>query len=223
MLRAVIFDMDGLLVNTEELYEHVGGEMLRRRGHDLSGELLMAMMGRPQRIALQMMIDHHQLDATIEDLARETEEIFRDLLNTRLEPMPGVEDLLLTLESAGLPKAVATSSSRRFAGNVLGRLGWLERFQFLVCGDEVQQGKPHPEIYLTAAAKMELLPQNMMVLEDSHNGCKAAVAAGTYAVAVPAGHSHAHDFSGAAFVADTVADSRIYQALGLSPRPSSRE
>jgi HAD superfamily hydrolase (TIGR01509 family) len=220
MLHAVIFDLDGLLVNTEELYEHVGSEMLRRRGREMCGELLTSMMGRPQRIALQMMIDHHQLGDSIATLAAETEEIFRDLLDSRLAPMPGVLNLLNALETAKIPKAVATSSSRRFAENILSRMGWLSQFQFLVCGDEVTHGKPDPEIYLTAAEKMHRQPVELMVLEDSHNGCKAAIAAGTFAVAVPAGHSHAHDFSGAAFIADTLADSRIYQALGLPICPA---
>ena len=214
-LRAVVFDLDGLLVNTEELYEQVGSELLRRRGHTLGGELLTAMMGRPQRIALQMMIDHHRLDATIEGLAQETEEIFRDLLDTRLQPMPGVVELLHSLETASVPKAIATSSSRRFARDILGRLDWESRFSFLVCGDEVTDGKPHPEIYLTAAKRLALAPAEIMVLEDSHNGCQAAVAAGTFAVAVPSGHSHTHDFSGASLIADTLADARIYAALGV--------
>lgn len=220
-LRAVIFDLDGLLFNTEELYEHVGGEMLRRRGKTLAGDLLASMMGRPQPIALRMMIDHHQLDATIEELALETEQIFAGLLYARLAPMPGAVALLEALEKANVPKAIGTSSPRRFASDILRRFNWEPRFQFLVCGDEVMHGKPDPEIYLTAASKLGLPPSAIMVLEDSHNGCKAAIAAGTFAVAVPAGHSRAHDFSGAALIADTLADMRIYDALGLPGANSS--
>ena len=214
-LRAVVFDLDGLLVNTEELYEQVGWELLRRRGHAFDGELLTRMMGRPQPIALRMMIDHYRLDATIAELAVETEEIFGGLLDAQLKPMPGVVELLHSLEAAGLPKAIATSSPRRFARNILGRFNWEPRFDFLVCGDEVTDGKPHPEIYLTAAQKLAMNPAEVMVLEDSHNGCQAAIAAGTFAVAVPAGHSHTHDFSGASLIADTLADARIYAALGV--------
>ncbi len=214
-LRAVVFDLDGLLVNTEELYELVGGEILRRRGCQLDGELLTAMMGRPQKIALQLMIDYHRLPDTIPTLARETTEIFEDLLVTRLAPMPGAVALLQALENAQVPKAIATSSHRHFAKNVLGRLGWEARFDFLVCGDEVTDGKPHPEIYLTAAGKMQISPAEIMVLEDSQNGCRAAVVAGAYAVAVPSGHSRTHDFSGASLIADTLADARIYSALGI--------
>ncbi len=76
-LKAVIFDLDGLMFNTEELYQYVGGRLLKRRGKEFDDELLDKMMGTPQRVALQLMIDYHGLDATVADLSRETEEVFR--------------------------------------------------------------------------------------------------------------------------------------------------
>jgi HAD superfamily hydrolase (TIGR01509 family) len=217
-LRAVVFDLDGLLFNTEELYQHVGTEILKRRGYKFSPELLNAMMGRPQRDALKMMIDHHMLDDTIAQLGLETEQIFAKLLDAELAPMPGVAPLLDALEEARIPKAIATSSNRRFTRNVLSRFDWESRFEFLLTGEDVTKGKPDPEIYQTAVQKLNLPPHEVMVLEDSQNGCRAAVDAGTVAVAVPGGLSSAHDFSGAAFVADTLADERIYARLGLPQR-----
>ena len=74
---------------------------------------------------------------------------------------------------------------------------------------DVLQGKPNPEIYQTAPQRLGIEPSGMLVLEDSQAGCKAAVAAGAFAVAVPGGHSQRHDFSGARFVAETLADPRI--------------
>jgi len=214
-LRAVVFDLDGLLFNTEDLYQDVGSELLRRRGKRFDAELLNAMMGRPPRVSLQIMIDWHQLDATVEQLAAETEEVFGSILDQRLELMPGAERLLGALETAGIPKAIATSSGPRFVKNVLSRFDLEPRFQFILTCDDVQEGKPHPEIYLRAAQRFNLPVEQMLVLEDSQNGCRAAVASGAYAVAVPGGHSRQHDFSGAAFLADTLADPRIYAALGL--------
>ncbi len=76
-LRAVVFDLDGLLFNTEELYQDVGGELLRRRGKRFEADLFNAMMGRPPRVSLQIMIDWHGLDATVEQLAAETERCIR--------------------------------------------------------------------------------------------------------------------------------------------------
>ena len=212
-LKAVVFDLDGLMFNTEELYHDVGTQLLKRRGHALTQELLNQMMGRPARVALQIMIDRHQLDATVDQLQAETDEIFVDLLATRLAPMPGLTDLLDSLEAAAIPKAIATSSRRRFADDVLGRFGFGPRFEFILTAEDVQQGKPHPEIYLTASRRLAASPSEMMVLEDSQNGCRAAISAGAFAVAVPGDHSRHHDFTGASLIAAGLGDARIYQAL----------
>ena len=208
-IRAVVFDLDGLLVNTEELYQHVGSELLRRRGRTFGPDLLDAMMGRPQQVSLRIMIDWHGLADTIETLAAETREIFAGLLDTRLETMPGAVPLLDDLSARGLPHAVATSSGPDFAADVLGRVGIRDRFAFVLTSADVVRGKPDPEIYRTAASRLDVAPDAMLVLEDSEAGCRAAVAAGAVVVAVPGGHSRRHDCSGAAFVAASLADPRV--------------
>ncbi len=216
-LRAVVFDLDGLIFNTEELYQFVGEELLRRRDKTFPPELLDQTMGRPQRIALQLMIDWHQLDVSVDQLMIETAEVFATILGERLALMPGVLQLLAALEQAAIPKAIATSSNREFVLDVLGRFELTPRFKFILTGEDITRGKPHPEIYQLAAERFRLKPAKMMVLEDSRHGCAAAVAAGAFAVAVPAGRSHTQDFPGAALVADTLLDPRIYGALGLRP------
>lgn len=213
-IRGVAFDLDGLLVNTEELYQHVGGELLARRGRTFEADLLDRMMGRPQPVSLQIMIDWHGLDDTIETLAAETCEIFSGLLDTRLELMPGALSLVDALEGRGIPRGVATSSGPDFARDVLGRVGLLERLGFVLTAADVTHGKPHPEIYQSAARRLGVDVAEMLVLEDSQNGCKAAVAAGAIVVAVPGGHSRRHDFTGARFIAESLADPRIYELLG---------
>lgn len=213
---AAVFDLDGLLFNTEDLYHQVGAEVLRRRGHEFGVELLNAMMGRPGSVALQMMIDYHRLDDTVETLAQESAEIFPAILDQRLAFMPGVPELLAALERSDIPKAVATSSGRRFTTDVLSRFELEPCFAFLLTSEDVVEGKPHPEIYLKAAARFGLDPSEVIVFEDSQNGCRAAIGAGTVAVAVPGEHSRHHDFTGAALVADTLADRRIYELLGIA-------
>jgi HAD superfamily hydrolase (TIGR01509 family) len=213
--RAVVFDLDGLLFNTEELYQDVGAELLRRRGCVFDRKLLDLMMGRPGRVALRMMIEYHSLAATVEQLAAETDEIFPAILDARLALMPGVKELLEALERAEIPKAIGTSSGRRFTLDLLARFAIEERFEFVLTAQDVDEGKPHPEIYLKAAERFRLSPSAVVVFEDSANGCRAAVAAGTFAVAVPGGHSRNHDFSGAALVVESLADRRVYELLGL--------
>jgi len=214
--QAVVFDLDGLMFNTEELYQDVGAELLRRRGYEFGPDLLDAMMGRPNRVALQIMIDWHRLGDTVDVLVTETAEIFPEILDTRLAPMPGLISLLATLEEHGIPKAIATSSGKAFVDNVLGRFDFHPRFQFILTAESVTQGKPHPEVYQLAARTFGVEAAQVIVFEDSANGCKAAVAAGARVIAVPGGPSHKHEFPGATLVASGLDDPRVYDLLGLS-------
>jgi beta-phosphoglucomutase-like phosphatase (HAD superfamily) len=102
----------------------------------------------------------------------------------------------------------------------MARVPLAQRFAFVLAAEDVIQGKPHPEIYEKAARRFGVSAAELLVLEDSANGCRAAVAAGARVVAVPGGHSRRHDFTGAAWIADSLADPRIYALLGLSRRSS---
>ena len=170
---------------------------------------------RPSHVALQLMIDTHGLTATVEELLRETDEIFPEILQARLCPMPGCVELLDALERHDIPKGIATSSRRSFVDRVLGRFSYQPRFRFILTSEDITHGKPDPEIYLKAAERHGVSTGEMLVLEDSQNGCSAAVAAGAITVAVPSGHSHRHDFTGAVLIADSLADERIYCLLGI--------
>ncbi len=215
-IEAVAFDLDGLMVNTEEIYTEVGGVLLGRRGKQVTRELLDKMMGRQSSAALQVMIDWHQLDASVEQLQHETDEIFSGLIEQRLAPMPGLFELLDKLEQRQLPKAVTTSSRRYFVNRVLELVGIVDRFQFFLTSEDIENGKPSPDIYQKAAQQFQISPEKLLVLEDSEIGCRAAISAGAYTVAVPGIHSRNHDFSGVHIVAKSLADPAIDDALQLS-------
>ncbi len=203
-IRGVVFDLDGLIVNTEDLYQEVGAQLLARRGKQFDQDLLDAMMGRPTKVALQIMIDWHQLSSSVPELEAETDALFPAVLDRSLATMPGFMPLIDALQQAGTPRGVATSSRLSFVRDVLTRCDLLDRFQFVLTAEDVQQGKPHPEIYQKACQRLDVPPQQVMVLEDSENGCRAAVQAGTFAVAVPGSHSAKHDFSGCQFIAESL-------------------
>jgi HAD superfamily hydrolase (TIGR01509 family) len=214
-LHAVVFDLDGLLVNSEDLYEQAGETVLRRRGKTYDATLREQMMGRPVVDAIRLMIDCHSLPDPLDDLMCECRELLEGLMATSLAPMPGVEKLLDRLQAAQMPIAVATSGTSEYAHAVLSKLNLQHCFRFILTADDIHRGKPHPEVYLLAADRLGIAPPQMMVLEDSANGCRAAVAAGAYTVAVPNRHTRDHNFVGAHFIADTLADLRIRRALQL--------
>ena len=215
-LQAAIFDLDGLIANTEDVYELAGNELMRRRGKEYSADLREQMMGRPVAESLKVMIEWHALSDTLEDLTTESRDLVYQFMETVLQPMPGLKSLLDELDAAEFPKAVATSGTKEYVQRVFSQLGLTKWFDFVLTSEDVLAGKPAPDVYLLGAKRLQLPPARVLVLEDSANGCRAAVAAGTYAVAVPNRHTLDHDFTGAQFVADTLADPRIRVALQLA-------
>ncbi|GEM_PF-406506 len=213
---AVVFDMDGLMFNTEDIYFLVGDELLKRRGHRFSRELSDAMMGRPPRDSFEIMIDWHGLSDLPERLIQESEDLFIEMIQGRIEPMPGLLELLDALERHDIPKAIATSSSRRTLRAVLACFNMEPHFQFTLTADDITRGKPEPEIYLLAARKFGISPHRVAVLEDSENGCRAAAAAGAFTIAVPAPHSARHDFSSAHMRIAGLSDPALYRLLHLT-------
>ena len=164
-LAAVVFDLDGVLANTEDLYEQACETVLGRRGKTYDPPLREQMMGRPVADAIQIMIDAHSLPDPLESMMTECREVLKVLLETSLAPMPGVIALLNTLQATNLPAAVATSALRDYADFVLTRLNLKPRFRFVLTSEDVRCGKPDPEIYLLAAERL-VQPKQIMVLED---------------------------------------------------------
>ena len=173
------------------------------------------MMGLPPRAAFEVVIEWCHLDESWETLAADSDEIFLGMLAGRLTTMPGLLELLAALETAGIPKAIATSSGRRLTEACLTPFRLASRFRFILTSEDITRGKPDPEIYLLAAQRLGVPPAEMLVLEDSHNGCRAAAAAGAFTVAVPGEHSRRQDFSAANLVIGSLADRRLYEVLGI--------
>ncbi|MDO4576021.1 MAG: HAD family phosphatase [Planctomycetia bacterium] len=212
-IQAVAFDMDGLMFNTEEVYFQTGCRLMERRGGVYTQEMATAIMGTPPEVTFGKMLEFNHLDEPWQHLQAESEVVFFEILDTYLQPMPGLMELLAFLEARNIPKAICTSSSRKVMEGVLSRFQMQPRFAFTITGDEIEHGKPNPDIYLKAAAQFGIAAENMLVLEDSENGCRAGAGAHAFVTAVPAEHSRHMDFSMAQLVAESLADARIYQLL----------
>lgn len=206
MIKAVVFDLDGLMFNTEEIFHGAGVELMRRRGKEMTSELFTLLMGRRAEEGYPLLVEAAELNDDPIELWMESKQLFLDMLDLHLAPMPGLFELLEHIEKSGLPKGVATSSDRKYLHRILGRFEILDRFHMTLTAEDVTKGKPDPEIYLKAAHRLGIEPHEMMVLEDSHNGTKAAAAAGAYIISVPHQHSRSQDFSNARHVASSLID-----------------
>ncbi|MFM8571944.1 MAG: HAD family hydrolase [Pirellula sp.] len=212
-IKAVAMDMDGLLLNTEDLYEEVTKQLLSKRGRTFKDEVRRRMIGLPAPKAYEVLIQSELLEETWEELHEETEGIFEGILETQLKSLPGVEQTLQAIEQKGIPKCVATSSTKAFAAKALSLVGVLERLDFVVTAEEVTRGKPHPDIYIEAAKRMGVPVSQMLVLEDSENGTKAGVTAGAYVISVPNRHTAQGNFDGARWIAESLLDPYIQRLL----------
>ena len=194
-IKAIVFDMDGLMLNTEDVFELAGNELLMRRGLEMTDGIRRAMIGRRPHEAFDAMKALTGITESNEDLMEETRDLFAGFAEDHLDCMPGLATLLDLIESLQLPRAVATSSPRRYMEEMLGRFDLLHQFQFTLTAEDVTHGKPHPEIYLKAAEQHGVEPSAMLVMEDSEAGTRAAAAAGAFVVAVPNQHTAFGDFS----------------------------
>lgn len=212
-VKCVALDMDGLLFDTERIYWQVGDAVLKRRGYRYCESLQERMMGRVGTAATQQMIDFHALDDDAESLLEESNELYAELLPQLVRPMPGLDQWLQRLQSSGRPFALTTSSQRRWVDVIFADLEWKQSLAFILTGDDVTNGKPHPEMYLTAAERFAVNPTEMLVLEDSGNGCRSAVASGARVVAIPNDHTRKQSFQGACLIANSLADPRLHALL----------
>ncbi|HEX4591314.1 MAG TPA: HAD-IA family hydrolase, partial [Gemmataceae bacterium] len=164
--------------------------------------------------ALPRFRDRYRITEAIEILAAEYKADFLAALDGKHPPlMTGAAELIARLERCGIPKAIATSSSREYVTTIFGPHGLLDRFAFVLTCDDVTHGKPHPEVYLLAAERFNFPPPAVVVLEDSVNGLRAAKAAGCRCVVVPHAQTPRDELMTADLVASRLDDPTLWAML----------
>lgn len=187
MLEAVIFDMDGLLVDSEPLWRRAEQGIFPRVGIELNDEMCMQTMGL--RVDEVVRYWHERQPWEGYDFGQLAEEIVAavvDLVQEEAGPMEGVEQVLRFFEARGFKIALASSSSNRLIDAVLDKFGIRERFDVVQSAESEPYGKPHPGVFITTADKLNVEPTNCLVFEDSFAGLIAGKAARMKVVAVPA-------------------------------------
>jgi HAD superfamily hydrolase (TIGR01509 family) len=206
MIKAILFDMDGLMFDTESAYSIVQENMSSKRGKAFTLEVKAPLMGKRAHEVMGTLNEYWGKNENPDDLLREQDGELVDIYNLHVEKMFGLDSLLSFLNENGIRKCVGTSS-RKFLVDVLLKKHRLEdEFEFVVSGDMVQHGKPNPEIYNTCVEKLGLRSSECLVLEDSLNGVRAGREAGCKTCAVPSLFTSHEDFSIADIVAENLDD-----------------
>lgn len=199
MLRAVLFDFDGLILDTEMPEVQSYREIYRDHGREFPDEIWMTMIGisSVEMADLPWKFLEREVGPLDWDQLREQSRTRRLELIAQEPPRPGVIESLDACRDLGFRLAVVSSSRRSWVEGHLQRLGLLERFEGCVCGHEGLPSKPSPDLYKRALLNMELLPEEVLAVEDSPNGIAAATGAGLYTLAVPNDLTAQLDLSGA--------------------------
>jgi HAD superfamily hydrolase (TIGR01509 family) len=197
----VIYDLDGTLLDTEPFFIRVQSEILARFGKQLDLDVRAQMLGRPNPVAARIFVEGHCLAITPEEFLAERTRMLEVLFPTA-PPLPGALPLVRHLAGHGVPQAVATSSDRHaFALKTTTHSDWFSLFATIVTMEDVEHGKPAPDIFLEAASRLGAAPESCLVFEDAPMGVEAALAAGMHVIALPESHNR-DAVSGAHLVLD---------------------
>ena len=183
--RAVIFDLDGVLADSEPWWNEIDAKLLAAHGVTYRGEYHRNVLGVSYRLAVEFYKKAFGLSASVEELMRRRGEIAADFFANRINVFPSAKTVLQELRQMNLHLAVATSSVSASARSFLARHGLSTFFEVVVTGEEVEHGKPHPEIYLRAAEKLGIAAAACLVIEDALSGIAAAKAAKMRVAAIP--------------------------------------
>ena len=182
---AVIFDMDGLMLDTERIALACWDQAARLHGFDLDPAIGLDMVGLNTRDCVRWVKQVLGDDFPMEAINVTSRELYHAELDRAMPVKLGLLPLLNWLQTERIPLAVATSTRHEWALKKLRKANILDYFQGMVCGDQVSLGKPHPEIFLTAASRINMEPAACVVLEDSDPGVRGAHAAGMRVIQVP--------------------------------------
>jgi HAD superfamily hydrolase (TIGR01509 family) len=184
-LRAVIFDLDGVLADSEPWWNQIDAQLLRQYGVDYQGEYHRQVLGVSYLLAVEFYKKAFDISAPTEEMIRRRGEIATDFFANRVGLFPSAKAILEELLQMNLRLAVATSSVSASARPFLDRHGLTKFFDVIITGDEIERGKPEPDIYQRTAEKLDLVSNECLVVEDSLSGIAAAKAAKMRVVAIP--------------------------------------
>lgn len=185
-VAAVVLDMDGLMVDTEPIYKFAWQRASAELGCAIDDALYSKFIGRRTVDCEALVVERFGAAFPLEEFRKKWPVLWRQkVADDGIETKPGLHELLSFAADQQLPVAVATSSERSFVDATLGTAGLSDRFAAIVCGDDIERGKPEPDIYLEAARKLGVEPAACVGFEDSEAGIRAIARAGMTGILVP--------------------------------------
>ena len=197
MIQTVIFDMDGVIVDTEPVHRYAYFKQFEELNIAVTEEMYTSFTGFSTRNTFQTLKEAFQLNHDVEDLIQRKRNIFNDAFDSKedLELLEGVENLIKELHQDGMQLILASSASKVTIERVFTRFGLHQYFTHVVSGEDFPKSKPHPAIFEHAASLSIAPKENCIVIEDSTNGVKASKAAGIFCVGYNSIHSKDQDLS----------------------------
>jgi HAD superfamily hydrolase (TIGR01509 family) len=197
MIQTVIFDMDGVIVDTELVHRYAYYKQFGELNIEVPEEMYTSLTGLSTRNTFQKLKEHFRLEHEVEDLILRKRSIFNDAFDSKedLALLEGVENLIKDFHKNGMQLIVASSASKVTIDRVFRRFDLHQYFSHIVSGEDFPKSKPHPAIFLHAASLSIAPKENCIVIEDSTNGVKAAKAAGIFCVGYNSFHSKDQDLS----------------------------
>lgn len=208
MIKAVIYDLDDLMVNSAPTHFKATDILLQKYGHkyeELPGDLKTDFIGKRAIDVLKDIIRHFKIAADLNELYGERMRIFLDLIRNELEPMPGLFKSLELFKNK-YKIALASSGARKYVEFVLEKFGIGDYFDVVISGDDVKVGKPSPETYSVACKKLGLKPGECVVFEDAAVGVASAKSAGCKCIAIKNPYTPQQDLSKADVILDSLGD-----------------
>jgi HAD superfamily hydrolase (TIGR01509 family) len=205
MLQTVIFDMDGVIVDTEPVHNYAYYQHFKELGIEVSAEMFATFTGNSTKNVFQKIKEHFGVTEDIPTLVEKKRSLFNDAFDTKADLflLEGVEDLIKQLHQNGIQLILASSSSKVTINRVFNRFKLDTYFSHIVSGEDFPQSKPNPDIFLEAVRLSKSNKENCIVIEDSTNGIKAAHAAGVFCVGYKSVNSKKQDYSLANLVIDS--------------------
>ena len=206
-MKAFIFDMDGVIIDSEPIHNQVIKEFLANHGYKITDEELDRYVGMTSTSVFTILKQTYHLPTSAEELTVEHMNEFKAYIaKHHIQPIEGIKTLLTKLQQQNIPMAIASSSPLDVIEFVAKNFAITDYFDFLISGENMPQGKPAPDIYLHTAAKLNVPPADCVVLEDSKNGSIAAKTAGMYCIGFANPNSGNQDLSRADIIVHNIND-----------------